>query len=131
MVSILQKRGAVACFYLFYSEETEVNALASALTQWMFTCGVEEDMGQIIEQCAFEEKNKTGSITLYFGKPKVGLRFHILQHTGELLLEQDQTSQTVEKQIYNLQYGNKVYLLAMRLLLKKEEKHHSTQRLQL
>lgn len=121
MVSMLQKQRAVARFQLFHSEETEVNALASD-TVWMFTWVIQEDMGQIIEQCAFEERKQKQNqpVTLYFAKPKVGLCFLLLlQHTGELIPEQDPSSlsrkRTAEKQIYNLQYGNKVCLLAMLL----------------
>ncbi len=59
-------------FSPFHSEETEVNALASD-TVWMFTCVIEEDMGQLIEQCTLRQRN--GLSKLYFGKPKLGLCF--------------------------------------------------------
>lgn len=37
----------------------------------MFTCVIEEDMGQIIEQCTLETTKQP--VKLYFGKPKLGL----------------------------------------------------------
>ncbi len=57
-------------FLPYHSEGTEVNALASD-TVWTCTCVIEEDMGQIIEQCTFETTKQP--VKLDFGKPKLGL----------------------------------------------------------
>ncbi len=99
-------------FSPFHSEETEVNALASD-TVWMFTCVIEEDMGQIIEQCTFETTKRP--VKLYFGKPKLGLCFFFSSSILQSCLQgQDPMSQ--DRKLLRSRftvYGNKVCLLAM------------------
>lgn len=78
----------------------------------MFTCVIEEDMGQIIEQCTLETTKQP--VKLYFGKPKLGLcYFSPPQYCRAASKDKSQPFKTKLLRSRFTVYGNKVCLLAM------------------